>query len=619
VTNPPSGIFTVLIANGSDWKYFATSNAPPEDTSHAQWYQTGFDDSTWSSGLGELGGGDFPDGYPERTSIDLGPATDRFRAMYFRKVFDVSDHTLFQNLVVNLLFDDGAVVYLNGSPVWTNNFNITNLANGISYTNFANGAPNEGTAYDRLNLDPNLVLVDGPNTIAVEVHQNNATSSDLSFDLMLWGEAATLPVVTITTPTNNQAFRIGSNVTVNVSSSTFVTNVNFLVDGLFIGQDGTKPFSGIASNLAIGTHEITVQGDDQFGNQAVASVTIQVVGNTVPTITIGSPALSTNVLVGSTVLITNIVAADSDGTISRVDFYFDGRFYFTAPTSPYWMEVGDLLVGTHVLTAVAVDNDGGSASNSVSIVATNPVAVTLLVTNGSTWKYFDLGTDPGANWFARSFPPEATWSNGVAELGFGDELLAQQHRPQQTFISKTNAAGAANAAYYFRYHFTVADPNAFNNLIVNVLRDDGAIVYINGTEVFRSNFTNNPAYYTNLAPVAAADDGAVYQRSTNAISPSLLVAGDNVVAVEIHQDSLTSSDISFDLMLWASSGGGPRLNISTDGTFVDVSWAGSGFTLQQNSNVGNSGGWQAVSGNPQNVYHFTPAANQPALFFRLIK
>ena len=107
----------------------------------------------------------------------------------------------------------------------------------------------------------------------------------------------------------------------------------------------------------------------------------------------GNLAVLLGVLVGSTVLITNIVPVDGDGTISRVDFYLDNAFYFTAPTSPFWMEVGDLLAGSHVLTAVAVDNDGGSGSNSVSIVATNPPGLTLLVTNGATWKYFDLGMD----------------------------------------------------------------------------------------------------------------------------------------------------------------------------------------------------------------------------------
>ncbi|HUR44876.1 MAG TPA: Ig-like domain-containing protein, partial [Candidatus Saccharimonadales bacterium] len=447
----------------------------------------------------------------------------------------------------------------------------------------------------------------------------NATSSDLSFDSMVWGEEATLPVVTTTSPTNDQAFRIGSNITVNVSSTTFVTNINFLSDGLFVGQDGTRPFSGVVSNLAIGSHTITVQGDDQFGNQAQDSVTIRIVGNTPPTLTIGSPSAVTNVLVGSTVLITNVVPTDSDGIITRVDFYLDNQLYFTAPTSPYWMEVGDLLAGSHLLTAVAIDNDGASASASVSLVATNPPGASLLITNGASWKYFDLGIDPGANWFSTNFTSEASWSNGVAELGFGDELLTQQHRPQQTVISRTNAAGAVIAAYYFRHHFNVADPSTYNNLLLNVLRDDGAVVYLNGTEIFRSNFTNNPAYYTNLAPVAASDDGAIYQKSTNAISPSLLVAGDNLIAVEIHQDSLTSSDISFDLMLWATEAAAPRLFISSNGSSVDVTWAGTGFTLQQNSDLGNPALWQAVSGNPQNTYHFTPASNEPVRFFRLIK
>src|SRR6185295_16511929 len=140
-----------------------------------------------------------------------------------------------------------------------------------------------------------------------------------------------------------------------------------------------------------------------------------------------------------------------------------------------WMQAGDLLAGTHVLTAVALDNDGGSGSNSVTLVATNPPNVTLLVTNGAVWKYFDLGAEPAPNWFSTNYTAEGSWSNGVAELGFGDELLTQQRRPQQTLISRTNAAGVVSSAYYFRHHFSVSDPSAYNNLIVNLLRDDGGI------------------------------------------------------------------------------------------------------------------------------------------------
>jgi hypothetical protein len=106
---------------------------------------------------------------------------------------------------------------------------------------------------------------------------------------------------------------------------------------------------------------------------------------------------------------------------------------------------------------------------------------------------------------------------------------------------------------YFRKTFNVADARAYANLIVRLLRDDGGIVYLNGVEVFRSYMTNGPVSYGTLAGPAGAgpqveDDGTFYQ-VTNA-HPLVLVNGLNIAAVEIHQESPVSSDISFDLMLW---------------------------------------------------------------------
>ena len=118
-----------------------------------------------------------------------------------------------------------------------------------------------------------------------------------------------------------------------------------------------------------------------------------------------------------------------------------------------------------------------------------------------------------------------------------------------------------------------------------------------------------------------AHDGTVYV-STNLLS-SLLVTGSNVVAVELHQDAGDSSDISFDLMLWSGTIGGPKLSIvSTDTTHADVSWKSDaiGYTLQGNTtDVGNSGGWSNM-GVPIIGAGSTNVSTASGLkFFRLIK
>ncbi len=81
-----------------------------------------------------------------------------------------------------------------------------------------------------------------------------------------------------------------------------------------------------------------------------------------------------------------------------------------------------------------------------------------------------------------------------------------------------------------------------------MLRDDGAVVYINGTEVYRSNMPTGSISYTTLAPKAVEGSAeSTFLQAT--LNPGVLVAGTNVIAVEIHQVSRTSSDISFDLAL----------------------------------------------------------------------
>ena len=94
----------------------------------------------------------------------------------------------------------------------------------------------------------------------------------------------------------------------------------------------------------------------------------------------------------------------------------------------------------------------------------------------------------------------------------------------------------------------MADSSAFTGLDLRLLRDDGAVIYLNGTEVFRSNMPDGPILSSTLASSGVAGDleNTFYHTM---IDPDLLVDGVNVLAVEIHQVTPESSDISFDLEL----------------------------------------------------------------------
>lgn len=172
----------------------------------------------------------------------------------------------------------------------------------------------------------------------------------------------------------------------------------------------------------------------------------------------------------------------------------------------------------------------------------NPLTPDTLVPTGSTWKYLDNGTDQGSAWRDPAFV-DTTWASGAAELGYGDAPV--------TTVSYGPDANNKYTTTYFRKSFTVADPSLYGHLKLRLKRDDGAVVYLNGAEVYRCNVSMTGAIaYNTLATVnvGGADENTFFDTPD---IQNMLVAGTNVLAVEIHQDSLTSSDVSFDLELLA--------------------------------------------------------------------
>jgi hypothetical protein len=164
----------------------------------------------------------------------------------------------------------------------------------------------------------------------------------------------------------------------------------------------------------------------------------------------------------------------------------------------------------------------------------------ILIAPGSGWKYNDSGSNLGTSWRNVSFS-DADWPSGMAQLGYGDGGEA-------TVISYGSSTSNRRITYYFRRSFDVLNPDAFDALSVRFVRDDGCVIYLNGVEVARSNMPPGAISHTTLATTAigGADESAWIEAP---VDRSLLVAGANVLAVEIHQQSPSSSDVSFDLEL----------------------------------------------------------------------
>ncbi len=159
----------------------------------------------------------------------------------------------------------------------------------------------------------------------------------------------------------------------------------------------------------------------------------------------------------------------------------------------------------------------------------------VLVAAESTWKYFDKGRTPGAGWTTLDFD-DGAWSEGKAQFGYGD-------RDEATRISE---ARDDYPTYYFRQEFDVKEPGKLKPLIVRLLRDDGAVVHLNGKEIVRDNMPDGETRHATYAASVTPSERGFYVHS---LESGKLVAGKNVIAVEVHQASADSSDVSFDLEL----------------------------------------------------------------------
>ncbi|HPG11562.1 MAG TPA: metallophosphoesterase [Chitinophagaceae bacterium] len=169
-----------------------------------------------------------------------------------------------------------------------------------------------------------------------------------------------------------------------------------------------------------------------------------------------------------------------------------------------------------------------------------------LISLGSSWKYLDNNTRP-ANWETTGYN-DASWASGNAELGYGDGGEA-------TVVSYGPDANNKYTTTYFRKSFNITGLSTYNSFSLNVIRDDGVIVYINGVEVARDNMPGGTPTHSTFASSAIGGSGETTPVSFS-LSPCSFVEGSNTIAVEIHQSDLTSSDISFNLELTGLVGGG---------------------------------------------------------------
>jgi len=207
-------------------------------------------------------------------------------------------------------------------------------------------------------------------------NEANATTSNL------------LPSVSVTAPSAGTVFTAPANITINASASDAdgtVSKVEFFQGSTKLGEDLSAPYSFNWTNVAANTYSLTAKATDNLGG-VTTSASIAITVNAVPTISITAPAANAVFHSPANLTIT-ASASDSDGTITKVEFFQNGNLLGEDTSSPYSYVWNNAPVGSFSLTARATDNRNATATSSaVAIIVNNPPSVSISApTSNSTF------------------------------------------------------------------------------------------------------------------------------------------------------------------------------------------------------------------------------------------
>ena len=183
-------------------------------------------------------------------------------------------------------------------------------------------------------------------------------------------------------------------------------------------------------------------------------------------------------------------------------------------------------------------------TSSVTVTAGGPGVERVVVPAQSVWRWrFDSVAPPGA-WKGRSFDA-SSWAGGNGVFGFGVTGLG-------TNIDVSGPASSRPLAAYFVKEFTLDSASAVARLSLSTVADDGVVVYVNGTEVGRSNMPSGTITMNSYAKTSVRTPDAVANPVLIDVPRSLLVDGRNVIAVETHLNYRATKNVSFDLTATAT-------------------------------------------------------------------
>ncbi len=377
-----------------------------------------------------------------------------------------------------------------------------------------------------------------------------------------WQALGTTQAITFAAAPNAYGLAVTSKVDASVCTAVFDRL------GGTVKRGGERTVTLTPTTGVAGSAVVTLTAGDGAAT-ATSTIAVMVGSNTPPTI---SPVGEITINDGGTIPPFVVTLSDVHTPVENLTFS-------VTTSNPSILPANRVLVtgsgATRTITVLPIPSEVGSVfvtlqSSDGTLTGTSNFTVnvsagdpTFVVRRGANWRYFSNGGFPGSGWTSAAFN-DAAWVRAPGEFGYGDG--------DEGTVIPGGPPGAQYMSSYFRRTFQIPAPSQIAQAAIRLRRDDGAIVYLNGIELFRDNM---PAGAVTAGTPALSDLSGAEESAwvVHRFDPSRLIAGTNTLAVEVHQSSASSPDVSFDLEALAYTHSAiPVLTLSADSTNVTALW-----------------------------------------------
>ncbi len=250
---------------------------------------------------------------------------------------------------------------------------------------------NENIDFSNLTLYKNSTLLfsfDAAGNMLKKIEYRSGYTAPVT---TLYPVANTAPTVSLTAPAAGATFEAGTSVQITAiatdadAAPDSVVKVEFYDNGSATAfhTENLSPYDFPWTTFGVGSHTISAKATDTRGATSTLSTRNITIVNTAPNVSLLTSA--TSVAFGTTITLTANATDTAPGTVSSVSYYDGPTLLTTVNTSPYTFNWTNASVGTHSITARALDNGGSSKTSTAISITVNPV-----VSDPLTLSYFHV-------------------------------------------------------------------------------------------------------------------------------------------------------------------------------------------------------------------------------------